>query len=313
VDAKRLNWKRLLDEHKPLLLPAAHDALTARILERAGFPAYQVGGFALEGAEYGLPDIDISRFGEKSAVVRHIMAVCKLPVLIDIDDGYGDVKNVTHTIHAYEDMGVSAAFLEDQKPPKRCGHLSGKQVIAARVMVEKINAAVEARHHPDSVYLIARTDAIASDGLGEAIKRGHMYLEAGADAVYLEGPTSVGQLEKIAREFRGAAQVTNILEGGGKTPWVAPKELAAMGYNMVLYPTSILFRLTKTIERAVADVKAGLPMPQQEAVTLDQFEEIVGLPYWKSIEERYQHSQEEHLGLKNWLKYNAKKLFKPAA
>ena len=116
---RRRTWKQLLSQEAPLLLPAAHDALTARIIERVGFKAYQVGGFALDGARFGLPDIDLTRFGEKSSAVREIIAASSLPVLVDCDDGYGDVKNTTHTIQIYEGMGASAVFIEDQEPPKR--------------------------------------------------------------------------------------------------------------------------------------------------------------------------------------------------
>src|SRR5947209_15716053 len=154
----RTSWKSLLEHHAPLQLPAAHDALTAKLIERAGFSAYQIGGFALTGARHGLPDIDLTRFAEQAAGVRAILAACSLPVLVDADDGYGDVKNVTQTVRAYEAMGVSALFLEDQVSPKRCGHLSGKRVVAPELMENKIRAAVAARHNA-KLFLVARTDA----------------------------------------------------------------------------------------------------------------------------------------------------------
>src|SRR4051812_6448923 len=287
----RVNWKELLREHKPLLLPAAHDALTARIIERAGFHAFQVGGFALEASRYGFPDIDLVRMGEKCLDVQEIIRSCDLPILVDADDGYGDPKNVAHVMRLYERMGVSAIFIEDQKSPKRCGHMAGKQVIPRRMMEEKIQAAVAARTKKDSVFLIARTDAIAPNGLRDAIERGEAYLNAGADAVYLEGPTSVKQLEEIAAAFRGSLQVVNILEGGGKTPWLPPQRLAEMGFNMVLYPTSILFQVTKTIQEAVMGLKKGLPMPQDKAVTMEECEDVLGIKFWKHVEEQYQFSQ----------------------
>ena len=127
IKVERPSWRKLLKREKLLQLPAAHDALTAKLIERAGFSAYQVGGFALDGARFAQPDIDLSRFGEKSNAVHEIIAASDLPVLVDADDGYGDVKNVTHTVRTYENMGVSAVFLEDQKPPKRCGHMAGKE------------------------------------------------------------------------------------------------------------------------------------------------------------------------------------------
>src|SRR5437660_12897445 len=136
VTDPRPTWKALLAAHQPVQLPAAHDALTARLIEQAGFPAYQIGGFALAGARHGIPDIDLTRFAEQAAGVRDILAASHLPVLVDGDDGYGDVKNVTHTVQSYEAMGVSAIFLEDQVAPKRCGHVIGEKVIQAEAMVE---------------------------------------------------------------------------------------------------------------------------------------------------------------------------------
>ena len=163
-------------QEQPLLLPCAHDALSARLIERAGFSAYSIGGFALVGSRYAIPDIGLAAFGEISAGIRDIMAATRLPVLVDGDTGYGDVKNVTHTIEGYEAMGASAIFIEDQVAPKRCGHMAGKDVIPAEQMVAKIKAAVGARRSKD-FFLIARTDARAVHGLDEALRRGEQYLE----------------------------------------------------------------------------------------------------------------------------------------
>src|ERR1044072_4190015 len=124
-------WKELLDREQPLLLPCAHDALSARLIERAGFTAYSIGGFALVGSRHAIPDIGLAAYGEISTGIRDIMAATKLPVLVDGDTGYGDVKNVTHTVQGYQAMGASAIFIEDQVAPKRCGHMAGKDVIDA--------------------------------------------------------------------------------------------------------------------------------------------------------------------------------------
>src|SRR5438067_9387011 len=167
---ERTSWKKLLKREKFLQLPAAHDALAAKLIEGAGFKAYQIGGFAIDGARYAVPDIDLTRLSEKSAAVREIINASELPVLVDADDGYGDVKNVTHTIHIYDEMGVSAVFIEDQQAPKRCGHMKGKHVIPAQEMAAKVRAAAAARNN-ESLFLIARTDAIETDGLDEALRR----------------------------------------------------------------------------------------------------------------------------------------------
>jgi 2-methylisocitrate lyase-like PEP mutase family enzyme len=280
------NWKRLLKKHKPMQLVAACDALTAKLIEQAGFPAYQVGGFALDGMRFGFPDMDVNRLGEKSAVVRDIMQACDLPVLVDCDDGYGDEKNVAHTIHIYDRLGASAIFMEDQKSPKRCGHMGGKKVIEPKDMVNKIKAACSARPDPEQLFIIARTDSIAVNGVDDALRRGEMYLKAGADGIYVEGPRNMKQLEAVGRAFKGEPLVVTMLEGGGVTPWATPQDFYSMGFNMILYPTTVLFRVTRAIQRSLADLKAGLPMPENDSVTMTEFEEIVDIAYWKAIEEK---------------------------
>jgi len=282
----RPTWKALLDKHKVLQLPAAHDALTAKLIERAGFPAYQIGGFALVGARHALPDVDLTRFGEQSAGVRDIMAACDLPVLVDADDGYGDAKNVTLTTRAYEAAGVTAIFIEDQVTPKRCGHMSGKHVVAANIMEERIEAAVAARRSRD-FFVIARTDALAVEGLDAALKRAERYVAAGADAIYVEAPRSVEELERIGRAFNGVPQMTNMFEGDEQTPWLSPGELRDLGFSMILYPTSLIFRAVRAIERGLADLRQGRRMSREDGVALDEFERIVDVPSWAVIEKRF--------------------------
>src|SRR5260221_7154080 len=169
-------WKRLLKQHAPLLLPAACDALTAKLIEQAGFPAYQIGGFALDGMRFGFPDMDVTRLGEKSAAVRDIVHACSLPVLVDCDDGYGDEKNVVHTIHTYDDLGVAAIFMEDQKSPKKCGRMGGKEVVEPQVMVNKLRAAQSARRSAEKLFILARTDGLAGSGLKDGINRAELDL-----------------------------------------------------------------------------------------------------------------------------------------
>ena len=169
----KASWKQLLARGEPLLLPCAHDALTARLIERAGFSAYSIGGYALVGARHALPDIGLVGLGEMSAGVREIMSATDLPVLVDCDDGYGDVKNVAGTVACYEALGASAIFIEDQRAPKRCGHRAGKEVIEADVMAAKLRAAAAARSNGD-LFIIARTDARAVHGLDEALRRAEL-------------------------------------------------------------------------------------------------------------------------------------------
>ena len=282
----RKTWREVLDQSAPLLLPVAHDALTARVIEQAGYPAYQIGGFALVGSRFAYPDIDLAQFGENSAVMRDTIAASSLPVLVDADDAYGDAKNVTRVVQGYEAMGASAIFLEDQQAPKRCGHMAGKKVMPAEAHAGKLRAAVAARHNPQT-FIMARTDALAPLGIDEALRRAELYLQAGADGVYIEAVETIEQLEKVGQRLRGAALATSILEGGGRTPWMDPRDLHALGYSMLLYPSTVIFRVTRAIQKAVEDLKAHRPMPAGEAVTFEEYENMLGLPQWALLEDAF--------------------------
>jgi 2-methylisocitrate lyase-like PEP mutase family enzyme len=281
---RKPTWKELLDREQPLLLPCAHDALSARLIERAGFTAYSIGGFALVGSRYGIPDIGLAAFGEISAGIRDIMAATSLPVMVDGDTGYGDVKNVAHTIEGYEAMGASSIFLEDQVAPKRCGHMAGKDVIPAADMVAKIKAAVGARRNKD-FFIIARTDARAVHGLDEALRRGEQYLRAGVDGIFIEAPQTVKELEIIGAAFKGAPQLANMLDDG-RTPVLPPNELKAMGFAMAAYPTTVIFRVARTIERALNDIRAGRPA-SNDGVNFAEFKDITNYDEWVRIEDAY--------------------------
>jgi len=282
-------WKELLARGEPLILPCAYDALSARLIERAGFAAYSVGGYALVGARHALPDIGLVAFGEMSAGIRDIMAASSLPVLVDCDDGYGDAKNVARTIAGYEAMGVSAIFMEDQRAPKRCGHMAGKEVIDADAMAAKLRAAVDARRSAD-FFIIARTDARAVHGLDEALRRAEIYLKAGADGLFIEAPQSIDELTQVGRTFQGVPQLANMVEGGGRTPVLPPQELYRLGFAMVAYPTSLIFRVARAIENALADLKAGRPAGK-DGVDFETFKDITSLAHWAEVEQRAANSK----------------------
>jgi 2-methylisocitrate lyase-like PEP mutase family enzyme len=286
IDNARMTWRELLRPDQPLLLPLAHDALSARLIARAGFSAYAIGGFALVGARYGLPDIGLVGCSEMSEGVRDVISASTLPVLVDADDGYGDVKNVTRTVQTYERMGVAALLLEDQVAPKRCGHMAGKAVVPAERMARKLRAAAAARER--DLFLIARTDARAVHGLDDALRRAELYLKSGADGVFVEAPESRAELERVGSEFRHVPQLANMLEAG-RTPLFPPAELFQMGFSMVAYPTSLILRVTRTIERALADLKAGRLALAGEGVDFDTFKDVVGFADWRDVEECFDH------------------------
>jgi 2-methylisocitrate lyase-like PEP mutase family enzyme len=282
-------WKTLLAEGEPLILPAAHDALTARLITRAGFKAYQVGGFALAGARYAFPDVDLIHFYEEQEAIRQIVAASPLPVLVDAGDGFGDVKNVTRTVRGYEELGAAAIFIEDQDTPISCGQMGSKPVVSIKEMTAKLRAATDARRNADT-FILARTDARGTEGVPGAIHRAKAYRDAGADGVYVEGLKSAAELKRVGKALAGTPLATTMMEGGGKLPWVPPEEIYAHGFAMILYPTTLLFRLTKAVERGLAALKAGRPMSEADAVNLDAFEEIVGLPAWEEIDARFSTS-----------------------
>lgn len=276
--------RQLLDEEKPLLLACAHDALSARLIELAGFRAYTIGGFALVGVRYGLPDVGLASFGEIAEGVRDVMRGTNLPLIVDGDDGYGDVKNVTRTVETYEAMGVAGIIFEDQTNPKRCGHMAGKSVVSLEQAERKLRAALAARKNPD-LFIIARTDARGVHGLDDALHRARRFLEIGVDGIFVEAPRSVEELEIIGRSF-DAPILVNMAEGG-LTPILSPEELARMGFSIIGYPGSLLFRITRTMQDTLAGIKTGKLESQRDLVTFEEMTSIFGLPKWAAIDEQF--------------------------
>jgi 2-methylisocitrate lyase-like PEP mutase family enzyme len=278
-------WRDLLAREKPLVLPGAHDALSARLIEMAGFAAYCIGGYPVVGARHALPDIGLCALGEISSAIRDIMAATSLPVLIDADTGYGDVKNVTRTIQVYEDMGAAAIFIEDQVSPKRCGHMEGKSVVPVAAMEQKIRAAAAARRSTDT-FLIARTDARATEGLDGALRRGERYIKAGADGLFVEAPLSVKELETVAKAF-DVPQFCNMLTSG-KTPILTNRELHEMGFAMVVHGINLVMCVAKTMQDALAEIKADRAADTaKRAVSFDEFKRITRFADWVALEDKF--------------------------
>src|SRR5262249_53623488 len=221
---------RAVADKRLLVIPGAYDALSALLIERAGFDCMFVGGFPVAGARYGVPAIGLAGFTDIASAVRDLIAATDVPVLVDIDDGYGDVKNAVHTVQAYERMGASAVFLEDQAWPKRCGHMAGKKVVPAEVMEAKIKATMAERLNPEMLICV-RSDARAVLGLDEALRRAERYIKAGAEAIFIEAPESVAELERVAKSF-DVPQFANPLVGG-RTPILSIKEFEQLGFNAI--------------------------------------------------------------------------------
>jgi 2-methylisocitrate lyase-like PEP mutase family enzyme len=276
--------RELLKTEKPLVLPGAHDALSALLIKQAGFKGFFIGGFQTAGARYGLPDIGLCQLGEFAAAFRDMINACDLPVLVDADNGYGDVKNCVHLLNTYERMGVSAMFIEDQVAPKRCGHMAGKQVVPAEEMEAKLRAMSANRMRADT-FLVARTDARALYGMDEALRRAERYVRAGADGVFIESMLTEEEIARAAREI-DTVHVANMLEGG-ITPILSPKVLGEMGYGIVLYGITLLLRITKTMQEALADIRGGEMKLVGSGTPFEEYTKIVGIERWREIENLY--------------------------
>ena len=279
-----MSFHALCRSERPLVLPGAFDAISARLIKRAGFKAYFTGGFPTIGARWGLPDIGLVQFGEISSAVRDIVAASDLPVLVDGDNGYGDVKNVVHVLHGYERLGVAAIMFEDQVAPKRCGHMAGKDVIPAAEMEAKIRAAAQSKMKPDT-FILARTDARDVHGLDEAFRRADRYLTAGADGIFIESPHDVGELELIGKKF-DVPQMANMLEGG-RTPILTPAQLAELGFEIAIYGISLLMHSVHTMQGVLAKLARGDLSFIGQGVGFEEYKTIVGFDDWAKVEDRF--------------------------
>jgi 2-methylisocitrate lyase-like PEP mutase family enzyme len=271
-------------EKRLLVVPGAYDALSALLIERAGFDTMFVGGFPVAGARYGVPDIGLKGFADIAAAVRDIIAACNVPVLVDIDDGYGDVKNVVHTVQSYERMGASALFIEDQAWPKRCGHMAGKKVVPAEVMEAKIKAVMAERLYPETL-ICARTDARAVLGFDEALRRAERYIRAGAEAIFVEAPESIEELERVARSF-AVPQFANPLVGG-RTPILSPKQFEKLGFNAICFGLDTVMHAAHAIKLVLEDMRAGRFALRDKGMSFEEFKAVVHYDRWDRIDNRY--------------------------
>src|SRR5579872_4822989 len=247
--------RELLAQPDLLVAPGAYDALSARLIAQAGFPAVYMTGFGTAASTLGQPDVGLLTMSEMVSRAAALAAVVgDRPLIADADTGYGNPINVRRTIREYERAGVAAIHIEDQIWPKKCGHMEGKQVIPVDEMVQKIRAAVDARQDPAFV-VIARTDANAVYGLADALHRGRAYREAGADVIFIEAPRSIEELRTIAQAFPDVPLLFNWAESD-KTPLLSLEETHALGFKLVIFPVSLLFAATRTLLDLLEDRKS---------------------------------------------------------
>lgn len=278
--------KLVYDKSKPLVFPGVYDAITARIAQKAGFEAMFQTGYGTSATLLGMPDYGFIGPTETVENARRICKAVSVPVIVDADTGYGNPLSVWKLVNELESVGASGIFLEDQKWPKRCGHMSGKEVIAKEEYAEKLRAALDARKSKDFV-IVARTDARASEGLDAAIKRGLLYKEIGADAIFIEAPKSVEEMKKIGKSIK-APLVANMIEGGA-TPLLSSQNLHKMGFNLILYPLSVLYANTFATLQILKELKKNgtTSKLKNNLVNFDQFNEIVELSKFKKMEHKY--------------------------
>jgi carboxyvinyl-carboxyphosphonate phosphorylmutase len=279
--------RELMRGPDPILAPGAYDGLSARLVEAAGFPAVYMTGFGTSASLLGRPDVGLLDRAEMVGNARRIVAAVEVPVIADADTGYGNPIGVIRTVQDYERAGVAGIHLEDQVAPKRCGHLEGKQVIAAAEMAEKIAAAVDARSSPDFL-LIARTDARAVEGMDGALERAHRYREAGADALFVEAPQDDAEIAAVARAFPDVPLLFNWAEGG-KTPPVSYDRLRELGFRIVIFPIGTLLAATRAIRGVLDAIRAdGTPVRALSGLPrFAEFTDLIGLPEVLGLESRY--------------------------
>jgi len=284
--------KSALAAERPLVTPLAHDALSARMIERAGFRAFAIGGSAMLAARYALPDIGLAALGEMADGIRDIAAASTLPFLADGDDGYGDVKSVVRTVETYERLGVGGILIEDQRRDRKQPRAEGaKGVIDLDEMSRKLRAAMAARRRDDTL-IVGRTDAYGALGLDAAIDRAKAFVDWGVDAVFVAGLQREDEYARVGHALAGATLSAAIFEGVG-TPWLAPAALGAMGFAHVSFPATLVFRAVGTMRDALAALRRHADgveamQPAQDArasrATLD---DALDAARWQAIEREW--------------------------
>ena len=278
--------RQMLKEKKPLVIPGIYDAIGAKIAEQAGFKAMFQTGYGTSASLFGMPDFGFISSAETVDNARRICRAVSVPVIVDADTGYGNALSVWKLVKELESAGASGIFLEDQRWPKRCGHMQGKEVISQEEYAEKLGAAIDARASKNFI-IVARTDARASEGLDAAIERSLYNKKLGADAIFVEAPKSIAEMKKIGKAIN-APLVANMIEGGA-TPISSSENLYKMGFKIILYPLSVLFANTFATMNILKELKkAGTTTKfKNKLVPFDKFNDIVELRKFRKLEKKY--------------------------
>lgn len=286
-DAKTTALKNMITSEEFLLLPGCFNPLSARLVEQAGFPAAYITGAGVASNLLGYPDIGLTSYAELLEAARNIVQVTDIPILCDTDTGFGNAVNVIRTVRDFERAGIAGIQLEDQFMPKKCGHTAGKILISKEEMVQKVKAAVDTRRDPD-FQLVIRTDAIAVNGVEDALDRAAAYREAGADVIFVEAPNNVEEMKRVTSTIN-APLLANMVEGGGKTPILPADELKALGYSLAIYPTALWMASIKAMQEVLGVLKTtGTSLDYAEhMVSFHEMFEIVGRSDYAELEQKY--------------------------
>ena len=267
-------------------MPGIWDALSARLARAAGFEVAFVSGYASAATQLGLPDFGYLTQTEIAGVARRVCgSIPDVAVVVDGDTGYGNALNTIRTIELYEAAGAAGIFLEDQVWPKRCGHLAGKRVVPRDEWLVKLRAAIE---HRDRLFIVARTDARAAVGLAEACERARMAADLGVDAIFVEAPDSIAELEAVAEAVPATTRVANMIEAG-RTPLLTPAELHDLGYDLIVSPLTALFAAARAVASALEMLRkeGSLRDHLDQLMTFDEFNSVVDLDGHYELEARY--------------------------
>jgi methylisocitrate lyase len=282
----RKQLRQMLSSGEILVAPGVHDGLSARIIEQEGFKALYMTGYGTSASMLGKPDVGLLTLTEMAARASRLADAVNIPLIADADTGYGNAVNVTRTVREYEKAGVACLQLEDQVAPKKCGHMTGREVISRDEMVGKIKAACDARRD-DDLMIMARTDARTTHGIEEALERGKAYEEAGADIVFIESPESEDEMKMITSAFN-VPVLANMVEHG-RTPFLTVPRLQEIGYDLVIFPVSATYVMAEAARKVMRTLKetGSTGAMVDSMIAFEEFNELMGLGDIRQMETRY--------------------------
>ncbi len=284
----------LLNQQQIIVTPGIYDALSAVLVEQAGFDAAYLSGASIAYTRFGRPDIGLVSMSEVADTLSVITERSELPIIVDADTGFGNALNVMRTVRRFESAGAAAIQLEDQTMPKRCGHLAGKKLVSSGEMIGKIKAALDARRS-DSTLIIARTDGIAVEGFDAAMERAQLYREAGADILFVEAPQSESQMQQVTGRFSGEIPLLANMVEGGKTPVKTAEELQSLGYSIVIFPGGLVRALSSAAQDYLSSLKVnGSTRPfSDRMLDFDALNQLLGTENMLTMGQGYDPEQFE--------------------